>query len=514
MSLATSLAAITQSPLSRGGSLVALVLLLLCGAAAPAAALSATPNVLFIAVDDLRPEHGVFGGAAVTPRVDAFARSALTFARNMVQIGVCSPSRTSLLTGRYPDVTHITDLYHYFRTFGGPNVTTLPEAFRLAGHVTRGAGKIFHPGAASGAGLYKNCSGACGCGCGGYNDPPSWDGYLIPPAMALPPWSVVDGPSWTALDEATHPDASHPDGQTAAFISAQLAAAGGRPFFLAPGFLKPHLPFIFPSRFLDLYAGYDSVARDADPPADGPMARDSWTSWSEFRNYNDIAALILADNLTDALRRPSNAMPRAKAVEVRRAYLAAVSFNDACVGAVLDALTASGHDNDTTVVLWGDHGWQLGDHGDWAKREFSASQLPIHPPACFPTHVPCLHIRPLPTSPSAACRRHKLRERRARAAHDPEPTLRGHLGRRHDACAHAAHRHLPDAARARGPAAGRQPAGREPRAAAAQPGAAGAARPRRLRLHAVPPQHDALRAAGARLLLRARNGLPRAHARV
>jgi arylsulfatase A-like enzyme len=332
-----------------------LLLLLLCAAPRPAAALSATPNVLFIAVDDLRPEHGVYGGAAVTPRVDAFAKTAMTFSRNYVQVGVCSPSRTSLLTGRYPDTTHITDLFHYFRTFGGPNATTLPETFRLAGHLTRGAGKIFHPGAASGAGLYKNCSGACGCGCGGYNDPPSWDGYQIPPSMARAPWNITDGQSWMALDEKSFPDSEHPDGQTAAFISAQLAAAGARPFFLAPGFLKPHLPFIFPKRFLDLYAGYDEVARDADPPANGPMARDSWTGWSEFRAYADIAALILADNLTEIIARPSNAMPRAKAVEVRRAYLAAVSYNDFVIGEVLDALTASGHDNDTTVVLWGDH---------------------------------------------------------------------------------------------------------------------------------------------------------------
>jgi len=344
------------------------VLLALAALARGAAALSATPNVLFIAVDDLRPEHGVYGGAAVTPRIDAFARTALTFTRNMVQVGVCSPSRAVVLTGRYPDVTHITDLWHYFRTDGGPNVTTLPEAFRLAGHVTRGAGKIFHPGHASGAGEYKGCAGACGCGCGGYNDPPSWDDYLIPPSSAVPPWSVVYGPSWTALDEATHPVSTHPDAQIAAYISAQLAAAGGRPFFLAPGFMKPHLPFIFPASYLDLYAGYDDVAADAEPPADGPMARDSWTAWSEFSSYADVAALIVADNLTDVIKSPSNALPRAKAVEVRRAYLAAVSFNDACVGAVLDALTASGHDNDTTVVLWGDHGWQLGDHGDWGKH--------------------------------------------------------------------------------------------------------------------------------------------------
>ena len=105
----------------------------------------ARSNVLFIAVDDLRPEHGVFGGAAVTPRIDAFAKTATTFHANYVQLAVCSPTRTSLLTGRYPDTTHINDLYKYFRA-EGCNVTTLPQAFREAGYSTIGAGKIFHPG--------------------------------------------------------------------------------------------------------------------------------------------------------------------------------------------------------------------------------------------------------------------------------------------------------------------------------------------------------------------------------
>ena len=232
-----------------------------------------TSNVLFIAVDDLRPEHGVYGGAAVTPRIDAFAKTATTFLRNYVQLAVCSPTRTSLLTGRYPDTTHISDLYKYFRS-EGCNVTTLPEAFRQAGAVTVGAGKIFHPGHASGAGLYPN--GGCS-GCGGYNDPPSWDQYSLPTSSALYPWNITDGNSSYSLPEAEYPDALHPDGQTAAFIIAQLraqAAAGtGRPFFLAPGFLKPHLPFIFPSRFLDPYSNYSELAQDDTSSRTQPTQR-------------------------------------------------------------------------------------------------------------------------------------------------------------------------------------------------------------------------------------------------
>jgi iduronate 2-sulfatase len=360
----------SRSGLSRSGlprSVAVAVAAAAAAAASPAAAAEpppVAPNVLFIAVDDLRPEHGAFGGQALTPNIDAFARTALAFPRNYVQIGVCSPSRTSLLTGRYPDTTHITDLWHYFRDVGC-NVTTLPQAFKRAGYAVAGGGKIFHPGHASGAGDYP---GGGGCpGCNGYNDPPSWDAYFLPPASAVYPWNATDAFSSLPLpDNVT--DAAHPDGQTAGWAAGWLAqhaaTAPGTPFFLAPGFLKPHLPFIAPQRFFDLYANYTALAADDDPAADeAPL---SWTGWSELVSYADIAAIVKADNIS--LAAPSNAMPAAKALELRRAYFAAVSFNDALVGQVLAALTASGFAGNTTVVLWGDHGWQLGDHGDWAKH--------------------------------------------------------------------------------------------------------------------------------------------------
>ena len=325
-----------------------------------AASSSAAPsNVLFIAVDDLRPEHGVFGGAAVTPRIDAFAKTATVFTRNYVQLAVCSPTRTSLLTGRYPDTTHINDLFKYFRT-EGCNVTTIPQAFREAGFATVGAGKIFHPGHASGAGLYPD--GGCP-GCNGYNDPPSWDSYSIPSSSAIYPWNVSYGNSSYVLPEAEYPDAVHPDGQTAAFIIAQLrahaAAGSGRPFFFAPGFLKPHLPFIFPQRFLTPYENYDELAADAAPVNAAGAASMSFTGWAELKSYADIAALIARNDIN--VSTPATAvMPRLKAIELRRRYFAATSFNDALIGEVLDALDETGFAANTTVIIWGDHGWMLG----------------------------------------------------------------------------------------------------------------------------------------------------------
>lgn len=327
-----------------------LVLLACCSYGAPA-----HTNVLFIAVDDLRPEHGVYGGAAITPRIDAFAATATLFPRNYVQLAVCSPTRTSLLTGRYPDTTHITDLYKYFRS-EGCNVTTLPQAFRDAGYLTLGAGKIFHPGHASGAGLFPD--GGCP-GCDGYNDPPSWDAYSNPSSSSLFPWNVSYGRSSYSLPEAQYPDTMHPDGQTAAYMVAQLRALAssgtGQPFFFAPGFLKPHLPFIFPSRFLSLYDNYVELAPDAAPVNAGPAPLLAFNEWGELKSYTDIAAVIKQGDIN--ISSPQTAiMPPKKALELRRAYLAATSFNDELVGQLLDALDETGLSANTTVVLWGDHG--------------------------------------------------------------------------------------------------------------------------------------------------------------
>jgi iduronate 2-sulfatase len=270
-------------------------------------AIAEQKSVLFIAVDDLRPEHGVYGGRALTPNIDEFAKTATVFNRNYVQIGVCSPSRTSLLTGRYPDTTHVTDLWyvctlfttesrvlcrdgcvnlaafifrHYFRE-SGCNVTTLPQAFLNQGFFTRGSSKIFHPGHASGAGDNRS-SYPCGPSCSGYNDPPSWGGYFEPPSQMLSPWNITNGLSWMALNETEYPVEMHPDVQSAMHIAGLISSLANTttPFFLAAGTLKPHLPFIFPARFLEPYVNYDELAADAAAASDEAIA--SWTAWGAW----------------------------------------------------------------------------------------------------------------------------------------------------------------------------------------------------------------------------------------
>lgn len=159
-------------------------------------------------------------------------------------------------------------------------MTTLPQAFQEAGYTTRGSSKIFHPGHASGLGDDWS-SAPCGPSCSGYHDPPSWGGYFEPPSQSLYPWNLTDGPSWLALNETEYPIDTHPDVQSALHVAGLLASLANSttPFFLAAGTLKPHLPFIFPARFLEPYMQYNETATDASAATNEAIA--SWTSWGE-----------------------------------------------------------------------------------------------------------------------------------------------------------------------------------------------------------------------------------------
>jgi iduronate 2-sulfatase len=172
----------------------------------------------------------------------------------------------------------------------------------------------------------------------------------------------------------------HPDGQTAAYMVAQLRALAssgtGQPFFFAPGFLKPHLPFIFPSRFLSLYDNYTDLAPDAAPVDAGPAPLLAFNAWGELKSYTDIAAVIKQGDIN--ISSPQTAiMPPKKALELRRAYLAATSFNDELVGQLLDALDETGLSANTTVVLWGDHGEARARHGVASHRQLLLTPDPL-----------------------------------------------------------------------------------------------------------------------------------------
>ena len=312
------------------------------------------PNVLFIAVDDLRPQLGCFGDAAVhSPNIDALAAGGMVFRRAYCQQAVCSPSRTSLLTGLRPDSTRVYDLQTHFRDTVA-DVVTLPQHFKRHGYHVEGMGKIYH---------------------GGLNDERSWSvpwrrgsapGYALAENREMvankraAAWQqglrgralsrAARGP---ATEMADVPDEAYPDGQVARMAVETLDRVKEGPFFLAVGFLKPHLPFVAPKKYWDLYD--PSKIRLADnpfSPKDAPPF--AMNDFGELRVYDGTPKRGPVD---DALAR-----------RLIHGYNACVSYTDAQIGLILDELDRLRLAENTIVVLWGDHGWKLGEHGSWCKH--------------------------------------------------------------------------------------------------------------------------------------------------
>ncbi len=293
-------------------------------------------NVLFIAVDDLRPEIGAYGvKLAKTPHMDALAKRSMLFTRAYVSQAVCSPSRTVLMTGRRPDTTKVYDLLTHFR-LNLPDVVTLPQYFKQHGYHTQAYGKLYHSG---------------------LDDPASWS--VLPkgaktgiPQKLTPPQTKAGsrGPAWESVEAD---DSSLADGQTADKAIETLKKLKGKPFFLGVGFVKPHLPFIAPRKYYDLFKDVAlPMPRNPYPPKDAPpMAA---TGFGELRYYRDVPSKGPIDQKMTG--------------ELIRGYYAAVSYTDALIGRVLAALDELGLRDDTIVVLWGDHGWKLGEHGAWCKH--------------------------------------------------------------------------------------------------------------------------------------------------
>ncbi len=329
------------------------------------------PNVLMIAVDDLRPEVGCYGVPLIqTPNIDALARRGTLFEQAYCQQAVCSPSRTSLLTGRRPDTTKIYELQTHFRATI-PDVVTLPQHFKNNGYHTQGFSKIYHGGlddpqswsvphwtpkqprygkAETLADLQRQREQARAAGRLPAAAPPERDPKTGAVLRIPPPNNAVRGPSWEDPDVA---DNALPDGETADKAIETLRAVKDKPFFLAVGFLNPHLPFVAPKKYFDLYP-LDKMPLASNPfaPRDAPAF--ALTNSGELRSYADIPK--------------DGPIADAKARELIRGYYAATSYTDAQIGRVLAELDRLGLRENTIVVLWGDHGWQLGEHGLWNKH--------------------------------------------------------------------------------------------------------------------------------------------------
>ena len=331
----------------------------------------AMKNVLFFAIDDMRPELSCYMGPDFpspihptmhTPNIDALAARSLLLKRAYVHQAVCSPSRTSLLTGRRPDTTHVYDLYHYFRNVGG-NYTTIPEYFKMNGYKSIGMGKIFHPGHAS-----------------NHDDPPSW----TEPYFHGTNHYDQQHNSWLAVPKSQYEKQPLLDQQLAMHAKITLqkvaadAKAGKQPFFVAVGFHKPHLPFVFAEEFMSYYP-MESIKLPNNEYAPIDMPDVAWYSFPGLRGYNDIKKL----NFSGAI---NTSLPDDVVKDLRRAYYSAVSYTDSLVGEVIAELEQLGLAQDTIISLWGDHGWQLGEHGEWCKQ--TNFELATHAPMMV--HVPGL----------------------------------------------------------------------------------------------------------------------------
>lgn len=331
-------------------------------------ATSRRPNVLFIAVDDLRPSLGCYGDPiAKSPHIDRLATSGLVFNRAYCQQAVCRPSRASLLTGRRPDTTRVFDLKTHFRK-ALPNVVTLPQWFKQQGYHAQSVGKIYHSIAG-----YAIADQA--------GDPPSWsvpatipqlhfyhsprgmriaEEWFAPRSRSLKKryriaksWKdvVVRGLPWESPDV---PDTEVIDGRIATRAIEILNMRKDEPFFLAVGFLKPHVPFVAPKKYFDLYP-LESIPSVNNPffPKDAPKF--AGLNSSEMRVYYGIPKRgRIADELESR--------------KLYLAYYACISYVDAQVGRLLAELDRLKLRDNTIVILWGDHGYHLGENGFWCKQ--------------------------------------------------------------------------------------------------------------------------------------------------
>jgi iduronate 2-sulfatase len=312
-------------------------------------------NVLFIAVDDLRPELGCYGAAHMkTPHLDRLASQGMLFERAYCQVAVCNPSRSSVLSGTRPDTNGVLNNQHFM----GPNmpdVISLPQHFKNHGYTSLSLGKIFHhserePG----------------------DDPQSWsepswyhgEPYkhwftqesldYVKQLKALPEAQQPKQLRAAPFEAADEPDASYPDAQTAAkaIETLQRLKAEAKPFFLGVGFVKPHLPFTCPQKYWDLYPEASiQLAANTQRPKEAPEP--AFHNNYELRSYGTV---------------PENGpISDAMALKLIRGYRACVSFMDAQLGRILDELDRLGLRESTLIVLWGDHGYHLGENGLFTK---------------------------------------------------------------------------------------------------------------------------------------------------
>ncbi len=325
----------------------------------------AKPNILFIAVDDLRPELGCYGSGVVqSPVLDQLASEGRLFENAYCQQAICGPSRASLMTGARPDTIGVVENTAYFRELN-PDIVTLSQHFAANGYETVHTGKIYH-------GRMTDDEHS-------WTRKPAWSRVgikrqILPGGYALPEnqetWKrnrdamlkqygkegsggLIHGPAYESADV---PDHTYSDGYNTlgaiATLKDHLERNPNKPLFLGLGFHKPHLHFIAPKHYWDLYDPSEIPLADQTQPPTGGAAMGLHASF-ELRVRHGIPKYgPLGEDLERTLK---------------HAYYACVSYIDAQIGLMLDALEEAGVRDNTIIVVWGDHGWHLGDMGIWGK---------------------------------------------------------------------------------------------------------------------------------------------------
>ncbi|MEX0324308.1 MAG: sulfatase [Puniceicoccaceae bacterium] len=323
------------------------------------------PNILFIAVDDLRPELGCYGTEVVqSPVLDKLASGGRLFNRAYCQQAICGPSRASLMTGARPDTISVVENYAYFRELN-PDIVTLPQHLAAHGYETVHTGKIYHGWMMDNEHSWtrkpiKNLPGL--------KRVPTMGGYALPENQET--WKknreamlakygqegsggLIHGPAYECADV---PDHTYGDGlatlQAIATLKDHMKKKPGQPLFLGLGFKKPHLHFIAPKKYWDLYDPVEIPLAKQTKAPEGGAAMGLHASF-ELRVRHGIPKYgPLGEDLERTLK---------------HAYFACVSYVDAQIGLMLDALDEAGIRDNTIIVVWGDHGWHLGDMGIWGK---------------------------------------------------------------------------------------------------------------------------------------------------
>jgi arylsulfatase A-like enzyme len=352
---------------------LAVVVCALCESNSARAAPRVPPrNVLFIMADDLNNLIGCYGDPlAKTPNLDRLAARGMRFNNANCQFAICGPSRNSLLTGLYPNSAGVLRNRQLFRDVL-PDHVSLPQAFRLRGYFAARIGKMYHYDVPDSIGT------------DGQDDPVSWELEMNPAGcdrlleeddiFTLVPKKFGAVLSWYA---SPRPDADHTDGMLASdaeWVLERCARQPERPFFLAVGFFRPHLPFDAPQKYFDMHprnrmpvvTGYEEDLKDVPAAALNPW----FLTEQQF--------------------------PHDKRQACRQAYNAAISFMDAQVGRVIDALDRLGLAKNTIIVFTSDHGYHMGEHGQWQKFDLFEESV----------RVPLLIVAPEVTTPGSVCDSH------------------------------------------------------------------------------------------------------------